>query len=267
LLYQTFQTSQSLDVILAIAALFLRAREQLDGVAGQSMDLACGVLDEANPALVPGACILIVDLLRDGHRGFIELLGPLLELLGSRLDLFATDYTMISYLLICYEAISSPTDDDLLPDIAELMMAMRDDFMRFIGNLRGLLHTITDPDVVEAIFLGLLRNYLNIAWLYDFEAGHTERGEKRPGDFLLRFAGDYRDLIQVGYSLGILSNDILDAFLDYLEGILIVFGRYDNFNIKIHARGFAWYLGMAEKSENRLINSRFKFVKAKYDEA
>jgi hypothetical protein len=267
LLYQTFQTSESVELILAIAGLFMRAHRELDHVAGQAMDLAYGVLSDANPALVPGACFLISDLLRDGHYSFMGMLGPLLELLWSRVGLFAKDYAMISYLLVGYQAILSPRDDSLLPIIAEIMMPVRDDFMSFVGNLRGMLKTITEPKVVEAIFLGLLKIYLSVAQLYDFEAERTSQGSKQPGDFLAQFAGDYKELIQVGHSLGICSDEILDAFLDYLEGIIPVFGRFNNFNVKIHARGFAWYLEMAERSKDRMVNHRWMKVKPQYDQA
>jgi hypothetical protein len=267
LLYQTFQTSQSVDVLLAIAVLFLHAREQLDGVAGQAMEVAFGVLDDANPALVPGACILIRNLLHRDYRSFMDMLGPLLELLWSRAELFADNYAVIPYILIGYQAILDPTDNDLLPDIAALMMPARDNFMRFIGNLRGMLRTIEERNVLDAIFLMLLRIYLSVAKLYDFEAGKTDFGRKQPGDFLASFTGDYSDLIQVGFNLRILSDQILDAFLDYLKGIITVFGRFNNFNVKIHARGFAWYLTKAEESENKGLNHRWRAIKPKYDAA
>jgi hypothetical protein len=181
------------------------------------VELAYAVLGEGNPVLVPGACFLITDLLRDSHCRFMEMLGPLLELLWSQVDLFAKDYAMMSYLLVSYSAILSPPDNSLLTAVAELMMPARHDFMIFVGSLRGMLKAIKDRKVIESIFQLLLNIYLSVAKLYDFEAGETSLGSKQPGDFLARFAGDYKELIQVGHSLEICANQILEAFLEYLR--------------------------------------------------
>jgi hypothetical protein len=266
LLAQSYHADSSVDIIIAIAALFLYCREELDYVAPQAMGLVSDALADGGTTLLPGACLLLSDLMAGHHRDFAGLVLTLINALWNFAAAFPKDYTVISYVLIAFQGIltlNEQTEHNIILVWAELLLGFRDQLMQFIGNVRRILPSVDDKTIRQTIFLALLRVYAAVATLYDVEQSVSPNGKKRPGDFLDGFSGDFKDLVTTGSELYICSDPVLDAFLDFLKTIMEVFASFNNFNIKIHAPAFTEYLGWAAGRSD--LQVKYGQVKRTYD--
>jgi hypothetical protein len=98
-----------------------------------------------------------------------------------------------------------------------------------------------DQRELNVMSCGMFAVYGGIAQLYRHERLETGPSRFRPGPFLEQYMIDFRDVV-VEISQrhkGVLPDlDQAEGFLWYLETICTVFGRWNQFNVKIHKADF-----------------------------
>jgi hypothetical protein len=255
------------DILKALSTLFYMGGDRLDAYAARGLEVALAALGTSNKALVQPACLLAGDVLDHRHRQFMGGIFTLVDVSYQWILQSVGDDEILRHFLTLLSRVlfveHGSDCADILKEIGDILLPVRRQIMITFANLQRRLPR-ADIEVAHQMMRALMRIYQGVALMYDHEAIEVN-GRKRPGEFLAEFMDDYKTLIDTGHDARIDSDAVLKVFLDYVLTGIKVFGSFQNFNVRIHARSFNSYFHLAQKSNDRSIRHSAESAKYHWD--